>query len=86
MIVLYIKTLSDMWHISNLRKNMIFLSTLDLYSFKYYGEGRVLKVSKGAPIVFKNRLSHGLCLLQDSIVVGAVLVTSLDLNSNNTHL
>ena len=62
-----VKILSDLRHILDLRKNLICLSTLDSYGFKYSDEGQVLKVSKGALIVLKDSLSHGLYLLQDSI-------------------
>ena len=49
----FLRTLSDVRHIPNLKRNLISLSTLDLKGYKYIGEGGVLKVSKGVSVVMK---------------------------------
>ena len=45
-----VRSLSNVWHVEDLWKNLIFLSTLDLHDFKYSSEDRVLKISKDALI------------------------------------
>lgn len=38
-------------HILNLKRDLIFLSTLDSKGYKYTGEGGILKVGKGVCVV-----------------------------------
>ena len=46
-------TLGDVRHVTDLKWNLISLSTLDVKGYKYTGEGGVLKISKGALVVMK---------------------------------
>lgn len=46
-------TLCDVKHITDLRKNLIILGTLDHKGFNFKFKGEVLKVSKGVMIVMK---------------------------------
>ena len=48
-----VRTLSDIKHVPNLKRNFISLSTLDAKGYKYTSEGGVLKMSKGALVVMK---------------------------------
>ena len=48
-----VRTLTDVRHIPDLKRNIISLSTLDTKGYKYSGEGGVLKVSKGSLVVMK---------------------------------
>ena len=48
-----VRTLSDVKHVLNLKRNLISLSTLDAKGYKYTGEGGVLKISKGALVKMK---------------------------------
>ena len=48
-----VRTLGDVRHIPDLKRNLISLSTLDLKGYKYTGEGGFLKVGKGVSIVMK---------------------------------
>lgn len=57
-----VRILSNVRHVLYL-KNLIFFSTLDSYNFNYSRDDRILKVSKSAFIVLKDKLSHGLYLL-----------------------
>ena len=77
-----VRTLTEVRHIPELKKNLISLGTLDSQGCKYSAEGGVLKVSKGALIVIKGKLVNGLYLLQGSTVVGAAAVSS----SHNSEL
>ena len=46
-----IRTLTDVRHIPDMRKNLISLSILDGKGYKYSGGDGILKVSKGSLIV-----------------------------------
>lgn len=48
-----VRTLTDVRHIPDLKRNLISLSTLDGKGYKYSGEGGVLNVSKGSLVVTK---------------------------------
>ena len=48
-----VRTLGDIRHVPDLKRNLISLSTLDTKGYKYTGEGGVLKISKGALVVMK---------------------------------
>lgn len=48
-----VRTLRDVKHVPNVKRNLISLSTLNSKGHKYISEGRVLKVGKGALIVMK---------------------------------
>lgn len=60
-------TLDVARHASNLKRNFISLSTLDMKMYKYIVESRVLKVSKGAHIVMNGQRISQLYVLLDSI-------------------
>ena len=48
-----VRTLGDIRHVPDLKKNLISLSTLIEKGYKYTGEGGVLKISKGSLVVMK---------------------------------
>ena len=50
-----VKTLGNVRHVPDLKRNLILLSTLDSKGYKYTGESGVLKVSKGVLVVMKGR-------------------------------
>jgi len=47
------RTLSNVRHVSDLKKNLISLGTLDSNGYKFLVEGEVLRVSKGSLVVMK---------------------------------
>ena len=49
----FLRTLSDVRHIPNLKRNLISLSIVDSKRYKYIGDGGVLKASKCVLIVMK---------------------------------
>jgi len=82
-----VRTLTNVRHIPDLKKNLISLGTLDSQGCKYCTEGRVLRVCKGSLIVIKGKLVNGLYLLQGSTIVGvAVVSSSLDHDLDTTRL
>ena len=50
------RTLGDVKHVLDLKRNLISLSTLDLKGYKYTGEGEALKVSKCVLVVMKAQI------------------------------
>ena len=48
-----VRTLGDVKHVLDLKRNLISLSTLDTKGYKYTSEGGVLKISKGALVKMK---------------------------------
>ncbi|CAN1313858.1 hypothetical protein LINPERPRIM_LOCUS29103 [Linum perenne] len=66
-----VRTLTDVRHIPNLKRNLISLSTLDSKRYKYTGEGGVLKVSKVSLVVMKGDMkAANLYHLRGSTVAG----------------
>ena len=63
------RTLGDVRHVLDLKRNLISLSTLDAKEYKYTGEGEVLKISKGALVVMKgHQKTTMLYVLQGSTI------------------
>ncbi|KAG8474318.1 hypothetical protein CXB51_033774 [Gossypium anomalum] len=72
-----VRTLSDVQHVPELKKNLILLSTLDSKGYIYTAENRVLKISKGSLVVMKGqRKTAKLYVLQGSTVTGDAVVAS----------
>jgi hypothetical protein len=46
-----VRTLEDVRHIPNMKKNLISLGTLDSKSYNYKSENGIMKVSKGVMVV-----------------------------------
>ena len=72
-----VRTLGDVRHVPNLKRNLISLSTLEAKWYKYTGEGGVLKISKGALVVMQNYQKIAmLYVLQGATITGDVVVAS----------
>ncbi|KAG8490262.1 hypothetical protein CXB51_016090 [Gossypium anomalum] len=75
-----VKTLSDVRHVPELKRNLISLSTFDSKGYRYTAENRVLKISKGSLVVMKGqRKTAKLYVLQGSTVTGDAAVASSSL-------
>ncbi|KAH1081761.1 hypothetical protein J1N35_021522 [Gossypium stocksii] len=73
-----------MRHVSELKRNLISLSTFDSKGYKYTTESGVLNISKGSLIVIKGqRKTTKLYVLQGSTVTGDVAVTSSSLSDDD---
>lgn len=72
-----VKITGDVRHAPDLRKNLISFSVLDSKWFKYAGECKILKVSKGAIVLMKEqRRSTKLYVLWDSMITRDVAITT----------
>ena len=79
-----VRTLGDVKHVLDLKRNLISLSTLDAKGYKYTGEGGVLKISKGALVVMKgHQKTARLYVLQGATVAGDVAVASCSLSKDD---
>ena len=65
-----LRTLSNVRHVPDLKRNLISLGTLESKGCKYSAEGGVLKVSKGTRILLKGLRQGGLYVLQASTTTG----------------
>ena len=70
-----LRTLSNVCHILDLKRNYISLGTLESNGCKYSTEGGVLKISKGALVLMKGEICGSLYILQGSIVTDSAAVT-----------
>ncbi|KAG8497502.1 hypothetical protein CXB51_008962 [Gossypium anomalum] len=75
-----VRTLSDVRHVPELKRNLISLSTLDSKGYRYTTESRVLNISKGSLVVMKGqRKTIKLYVLQGFTVTGDAAVASSSL-------
>ncbi|KAK3010279.1 hypothetical protein RJ639_011887 [Escallonia herrerae] len=82
-----VRTLSDVRHVPELRKNLISLGALDSNGCSYQAAGVVMRIMKGALVVMKGLKQNSLYLLQGSPVTGAAATTSSsDIDSDTTKL
>ena len=80
-----VRTLGDVRHVPDLKRNLISLSTLDSKGYKYTGEGGVLKISRGSLVVMKgHKQAANLYVLQGSVVTGDAAVTSSSLSDEDS--
>ncbi|KAK3008426.1 hypothetical protein RJ639_014825 [Escallonia herrerae] len=82
-----VRTLTDVRHVPELRKNLISLGTLDSNSCSYRAAGGVMRIMKGVLIMMEGLRKNSLYLLQGSTVTGAAATaSSFDIDSNTTKL
>ncbi|KAG8482488.1 hypothetical protein CXB51_024221 [Gossypium anomalum] len=79
-----VRTLSDVRHVPELKKNLISLSTLDSKGYRYTAKSGVLKISKGSLIVMKGqRKTAKLYVLQGSTVTSDAAAASSSLSDDD---
>ncbi|XP_073111292.1 uncharacterized mitochondrial protein AtMg00300-like [Elaeis guineensis] len=71
-----VRTLTQVRHVPDLKKNLISLGTLEANGCKYSAEGGVLRVCRGALILMKAKRSSTLYTLMGTTVTGAAAATS----------
>ncbi|KAK2985063.1 hypothetical protein RJ640_022941 [Escallonia rubra] len=82
-----VRTLTDVRHVPELRKNLISLGTLDSNGCSYRAAGRVMRIMKGALVMMKGLKQNSLYLSKRSTVTGAAATaSSSDIDSNTTKL
>ncbi|KAG8472215.1 hypothetical protein CXB51_034291 [Gossypium anomalum] len=79
-----VRTLSDVRHVPELKRNLISLSTLDLKGYRYTSESGVLKISKRSLVVMKGqRKIAKLYVLPGFTVTGDATVASSSLSDDD---
>ncbi|KAG8497073.1 hypothetical protein CXB51_008352 [Gossypium anomalum] len=79
-----VRTLSDVRHVPELKRNLISLSTLDSKGYRYTAESGVLKISKGSLVVIKGQRKFAkLYVLQGSTITGDAAVASSSLSDDD---
>ena len=81
-----IRTLSNVRHAPDLKRNLISLGTLESKGCKYSIEGRVLKVSKDSRTVLKGLRYGSLYILQGSTMTGSYIIPTSIPNDIFTRL
>jgi len=83
-----VRTLTNVRHIPDLKRNLISLSTPDSNVYKFIDEGGVIRVSRGAFVVMKGTKQHGqLYVLQGFTVISDASVSTFSLfNIDLTYL
>ncbi|KAJ9561973.1 hypothetical protein OSB04_007133 [Centaurea solstitialis] len=66
-----VRTLTDVRHVPEMKKNLISLGVLDKIGYKYSGGGGVIRVTKGALVVMKGVMKGTLYFLEGSTLVGS---------------
>ncbi|KAK4589439.1 hypothetical protein RGQ29_020135 [Quercus rubra] len=64
-----VRTLSNVRHMPDLRKNILSLGIFNSQGYKYTSEGGVLRISKGGLVFIKGKLVNSLYMLQGSTTV-----------------
>ena len=80
-----VRTLSNVQHIPDLKRNRISFGTVEANGCKYSAEGGVLKISKGAIILKKGERRGSLYILEGSTVTRSAVVSTSS-TEDHTHL
>nr|KYP63045.1 hypothetical protein KK1_017609 [Cajanus cajan] len=62
----------DAWYVPGLRKNLISIGTLDKQGYNFSGNDGQITVSKGALVVMKGKLQHGIYVMLGNSFRGMV--------------
>ncbi|KAK3028454.1 hypothetical protein RJ639_039046 [Escallonia herrerae] len=83
-----VRSLTDVRHILELRKNLISLGTLESNGCSYRAADGIMRIMKGDLVVMKGLEQNSLYLLQGSTVTGVAATTALSFNvdSDTTKL
>jgi len=73
-----LRTLKNVWHVPDLKKNLISLRILDSLEYEYSGGGGVIWVKKGSLVVMEGNKVDDLYILQGSMAIDSADVSSSD--------
>ena len=71
-----VRTLTNVRHVPDMRKNLLSLGALEAQGFRFSGEGGVLKVSTGSMTVLKGERVVNLYRMKGSIIAGDASVST----------
>lgn len=81
-----VRTLTNVHHVLRMKRNIIFLGTLESWGYKYVGGNSVLKILKGNLVVLKGHRIDNLYYLQGSTITGVVVVSTIASDPHTTKL
>ncbi|XP_059310683.1 uncharacterized protein LOC132062049 [Lycium ferocissimum] len=67
-----IRTLSNIRHVPDMKKNLISLGTPDKLEYKHTGDGGICKVIKRSLVMLKDKMEGGLYVLMGSTILGSI--------------
>ena len=85
-----VRTLGDVRHVPDLKRNLKSLSPLDAKGYKYAYEGRVLKISKGTLVMMKGHkrppcyMLSRVLLLQEMLLLHLIHYQGMILQNSGT--
>lgn len=81
-----VKVFTNVKHVSDLKRNLISLGTLEALGCNYTTEGGVLKVTRHTFVVMKACWSSSLYILQESTIIGFAILSTSFSDSNIIEL
>lgn len=60
----------EYWHVPYIKRNLIFLLTLDSQGYRFHAENNILKMYKDSMVFMKDSLKFRLYVLWENIVSG----------------
>nr|XP_016457574.1 PREDICTED: uncharacterized mitochondrial protein AtMg00300-like [Nicotiana tabacum] len=78
-----VRTITQVRHVPDLKKNLISLSTLDEQGYRYMSEAGTIKVTKGSLVMLKGKLENGLYTLAGSTIVGSANASTVQLSNDD---
>ncbi|KAH0669113.1 hypothetical protein KY285_023271 [Solanum tuberosum] len=78
-----VRTITEVHHVPDLKKNLISLGTLDKQGYKYMSEGGTKKVTKGSLVMLKAKLEDGLYTLAGNIIIGSFNASTVQLSNDD---
>ena len=70
-----VRTLTNVRHVPDLKKNLLSLGALEARGYKFFGTDGAIKVTKGSMIILKGEWIENLYKLAGSIIIGDALAT-----------
>ncbi|KAH0652718.1 hypothetical protein KY289_030396 [Solanum tuberosum] len=77
------RTITEVRHVPDLKKNLISLGTLDKQVYKYMSEGGTMKVTKGSLVMLKANLEDDLYTFAGSTIIGSVNASTMQLSNDD---
>jgi len=78
-----VRTITQVRHVPDLKKNLISLGTLDEQGYRYMSEAGTIKVTKGSLVMLKGKLENGLYTLAGSTIVGSANASTVQLSNDD---
>ena len=78
-----LRTITEVYHVPDLKKNLISMGALDKQRYKYMSEGGTMKVSKGSLVMLKAKMEDGLHTIAGSTIIGSVNASKVQLSNDD---